>query len=145
MPIKVDFYLLTAASLADSRLFICRLLAKIYKQKQYKVYVYVDSAANAQLLYDSLWTFNDISFVPHQLYSEHAQMTAPIIIGTELPKGEYDILVNLTAEVLADCAGLSRILEIIPNDEELKTAGRKKYKDCLEKDHTLATHKIEQC
>lgn len=143
MPIKVDFYLLQEPSWIESRLFISRLLAKIYKQKQHTVYVHVDSAENAQLLYDSLWTFNDISFIPHQMAAE-TEITAPIVIGTELAKDKYDILMNLTPNAVANHDNVTRILEVIPNDETLKAAGRKKYKHYQKAEYDLTVHNIDE-
>ncbi len=143
MPIKVDFYLLQEPSWFDCRLYICRLLAKIYKQKQHKIYVHVDSAENAQLFYDSLWTFNDISFIPHQMADE-TEITAPIVIGTESPKDQYDILVNLTPNAVVNFDNATRILEIIPNDDALKAAGRKKYKHYQQVECDLSVHNIDE-
>ena len=142
MLIKVDFYLLQEPTWVESRLFICRLIAKIYKQKQHKIYVRVDSAENAQLVYDSLWTFNDISFIPHQM-AEETEITAPIVIGTDAPDGEFDIIMNLTQNA-ADPGNASRILEVIPNDETLKTVGRRKYKHYQAKEYDLSAHNIDE-
>jgi DNA polymerase-3 subunit chi len=119
MPTDIDFYLLPCNSIDECGTLICRLIEKAYNQK-HKIFVYTASAEHTQKFNDLLWTFRDISFVPHP---------GPVQINHTVPTQEYnDILINLTPDPLNFYTNFKRILEIIPNNPELKTAGRKKYK-----------------
>lgn len=119
MATDIDFYLLPYNSIAECGTLICRLIEKAYHQK-HQIYVYTASDKDTKKFDDLLWTFRDISFVPHP---------GPVQISHIIPTQEYnDILINLTPGPLDFYANFNRILEIIPNNPELKTAGRKKYK-----------------
>jgi DNA polymerase III subunit chi len=126
--INVDFYLLSEPSITACGRSVCRLVEKIYKDKK-RVYIYVDSDKTAQYFNDLLWTFGDISFVPHNIYEENINSSVPIQIGcVPDPKNHNEILINLTENVPTSYANFQTLLEIIPGDETLKVSGRKKYK-----------------
>lgn len=119
MPTDIDFYLLPCNSIEECGTLICRLIEKAYHQK-HQIYVYTASEEHTKKFDDLLWTFRDISFVPHP---------GPVQISHTAPAQEYnDILINLTPDPINFYTNFKRILEIIPNNPELKTAGRKKYK-----------------
>jgi DNA polymerase-3 subunit chi len=137
MPTTIDFYLLTYPNMDASSIYICRLSEKAYKT-HHQVYIYTASDEEARKLNELLWTFRDISFVPHSI-----DKPAPIQIGsTKPPTSQNDILINLTPEAPAFYADFNRILEIIPNNTTLKAAGRKKYKYYQEHSCKLKTHNI---
>ena len=142
MPINVDFYLVESFSMVESRPFICRLVEKIYK-KQHKIFIYVASMDDAEHLNTALWTFRDVSFVPHVIYETDPKADAPIQIGyTNPPADADDILINLTAEVPAFFNNFKRVLEIVPSDPELKKISRIKYKQYQQNDCELVMHNI---
>lgn len=140
MPTKVDFYLLAENSITDGRLFICRLIEKIYKQ-QLKCYIYVASKETLQLIDDSLWTFKDVSFVPHHIVGA-MQDDSAVVVGDVVPDKEYDVLVNLTNKAPDFYQNFSRVVEIVPDADDLKAAGRDKYKVYKQNQCELDTHKI---
>lgn len=125
---NVDFYILTEPSITACGKYICRLAETAYQHK-HRVYIYVDSEKTAHYFNDLLWTFGDISFVPHNIYEDNLQSSILIQIGciTE-PEGHIDVLINLTENSSASYMNFKRVLEVIPNDEALKASGRKKYK-----------------
>lgn len=125
---NVEFYLLSEPTIIACGRQICRLVEKTFQHK-YRVYIYVDSEKTAQYFNDLLWTFGDISFVPHNIYEENSANIAPVQIGcAEDPKEHNDILINLTINIPSSYTKFKKIFEIIPNDETLKVSGRKKYK-----------------
>src|SRR3990167_11566410 len=92
---RIDFYLLDIPFSALSH-FVCRLLQKILQQKL-SAYLYVASETEATQWDTLLWTFNDISFLPHALYKKNLAPQAPIYIGHIAPTNTpLDVLVNLT-------------------------------------------------
>jgi len=118
MPTTIDFYLLSYPTMDASE-------------------------HEAQKLNELLWTFRDISFVPHSIDPHSIDKPAPIQIGSTKPHTSHnDILINLTPEIPAFYANFARILEIIPNNTTLKASGRKKYKYYQEHGCKLKTHNI---
>jgi DNA polymerase III subunit chi len=125
---EVAFYLIEVATVADSYSYLCRLLEKIY-QKQHKIYVYLASLEEVQKLYDLLWTFSDISFVPHAIYTMSPDLAAPIQIGIANPPPECtDVLLNLTDTVPEFYKQFKKVIEIVPTFAPLKAKARERYK-----------------
>lgn len=138
---NVDFYLVKEADIANCYAFVCRLVDKAYQQK-HRVYIHTNSAEEAKTLDDLLWTFRDISFIPHGLLEETTTLE-PVRLGYEKhPEAPYDILVNLTQAVPNFYNHYHRILEIVPQASAYKNSSRSKYK--FYKDHSceLVTHDL---
>src|ERR1700722_9636663 len=94
---QIDFYILQQQSSAELWLFACRFLEKTYKLN-HRIFVHLANDADAIKLDQMLWTYRDISFIPHALSKETEAATAPIVLGTQIPETlAVDILVNLTA------------------------------------------------
>ncbi|MES2141659.1 MAG: DNA polymerase III subunit chi [Pseudomonadota bacterium] len=140
---NVNFYLLKTPNQEDVYRVLCRLVDKAYQQQQ-QAYIHASSLQEAQRIDDLLWTFRDISFIPHQL--EEAPPSQPpilITIATEEPKQtNYDILFNLTHTVPHFFSKFSRIIEMVCEEKIYKTHARKKYKVYKEKNCSLTTHNI---
>jgi DNA polymerase-3 subunit chi len=138
--INVDFYLLPEPSIIACGRYICQLVEKEYQNK-HRIYIYVESEKMADYFNDLLWTFSDTSFVPHNIYEDYANSQVPVQVGcVSEPKEHSDILINLTANALSLSLVVQRILEIVPNDEALRAAGRKKYKFYKENGYILNLH-----
>ena len=127
---EIDFYLISD-TIPKARLsFACKLLEKAYT-KQHQIYVHTPDAATANQLNDMLWTFHDISFVPHQIVDEKTQDTPPpIVIGfsNDNPAKHHDILMNLDTNIPIFFKEFDRIIEIVSEDENQKNISRNKYK-----------------
>lgn len=144
MPIRVDFYLIKTPTLQASLDFVCRLIEKIYKQGHH-FYIHTSDYSAAKQLNDSLWTFNDISFIPHALHDVALNSTqkTPILIGhDENTKCSGEILVNLTSRIPDFFAQFSRIIEIIPSQDELQQSGRERFKIYRSHNCELFTHDL---
>ncbi|WP_218813876.1 DNA polymerase III subunit chi [Rickettsiella endosymbiont of Dermanyssus gallinae] len=140
---NVDFYLLNTASKQDSYRFLCRLVEKAYQQQNH-AYIHTSSLEEAQCLDDLLWTFRDISFIPHQIGETSDALFPPsILIGTDKPKQQSaDILFNLTQEAPPFFSQFSRIIEVVCEEKDHKIQARKKYKVYKEQNCPLTTHNI---
>ncbi|GAB4393863.1 MAG: DNA polymerase III subunit chi [Gammaproteobacteria bacterium] len=143
MATQVDFYLLQNAIGKDAcEQFACRLLNKIYRQNQQAAVLLTDSHS-AEQFNDLLWTFNDISFVPHRLVTENNP--APIVLGWSLdsfPADLHTLIINLTNQALVSTTTLQRIIEIVASDPNSKQAGRTRYRAYQQQAYTLHTHTI---
>lgn len=139
----VDFYLLNTSSKQDSYRFLCRLVEKAYQQQNH-AYIHTGSLEEAQYLDDLLWTFRDISFIPHQIgETSNALFLPSILIDTDNPKQHTaDILFNITQEPPLFFAKFSRIIEVVCEEKEHKIQARKKYKIYKEQNCLLTTHNI---
>ncbi len=141
---RVDFYLLANEAVANQMPTACRLIEKAY-QAGLKVYIHTHSIEQASQLDVMLWTFRDISFVPHALYESETARAAPVIIGhTQQPSEPYDLLVNLTDTIPNFYQKFQRIIEIVANHEAAKQLARAHYKSYKEAGCELHSHQLEK-
>jgi len=123
---RVDFYVLKSAAAKQRWTFACRLTEKAY-QRDLRVAIVSGTLADARALDDLLWTFNERSFIPHQVcLDEHSLDPATKVYLTALPTmvPSADLLVNLTDRLPAHWERYARIAEIIDADEERRRMGR---------------------
>ena len=124
---RVDFYILQNESSRDFT--VCRLCEKAYRQGG-RIYIHADSHQHAKALDDLLWTYRDGSFLPHQLANtvQRQGIEPAILIGWNGPAPtDRQILVNLAAEVPDFYTTFERILDIVNQEQTIKTAGRKRF------------------
>lgn len=146
---KAAFYLL-AAPLAKMRdLYVCRLVEKAY-QNELKVYVYANSLVETQTIDTQLWTFRDISFVPHKIYTANdSSSSLPLHLPSTLigcidpPSGYNEVLINLTSTVPTFFADFSHIIEVVPNDENLRQIAREHREQYKESGYETVIHEIQ--
>jgi DNA polymerase-3 subunit chi len=143
---RVDFYVLKSAAAKQRWTFACRLTEKAY-QRDLRVAIVSDTLADARALDDLLWTFNERSFIPHQVcLDEHSLDPATKVYLTALPTmvPSADLLVNLTARLPAHWERYTRIAEIIDADEERRRMGRERFKSYRDLKVTLETHQLDE-
>lgn len=138
----VAFYILQDDQETGREQFACRLTAKAYQQ-QYSVYIHTDNEAHARRLDDYLWTYDDISFIPHSLLDEPHDPPPPVQIGWQHnPPQRHQVLINLSQAVPSFFQQYERIIEIVPNNEPAKTQARERYKHYQQHHSSLTSHKI---
>ncbi|MDR1057540.1 MAG: DNA polymerase III subunit chi [Coxiellaceae bacterium] len=126
---KIAFYILNNdSSLKGRALYTCRIIEKAYFNN-HKIYIHTSNQEEAQNFDLQLWTFSDISFIPHEIYSLNSNLDVPITIGygEEITPEQKDILVNLTSEVVHSYQHFNHLIEVIPNDDQLKTLARQRF------------------
>ena len=134
---RTDFYIL--ADNTDLSRFVCNITSKAWKQG-HSLHILVDSKEQANTLDDLLWTFQDISFVPHALESDPQSEIMPITIGWEdKPKGD-DVLVNLTETVPASASTYQRIVEFVAGNDSMRQQARQRYKQYRESGFEMHSH-----
>lgn len=140
----VDFYLLNTLAQEDVYRFICRLVDKAYLLQK-RIYIKVNSDQEGQRLDEILWTFRDISFIPHCYLgiSSGFDPMLPVNIAIDKP-GELDaeILFNLSHEVPSYFPEFSRIIEVVSEQKENKYQSRQKYKFYKAQNCQVTTHNI---
>ncbi|HEY8538413.1 MAG TPA: DNA polymerase III subunit chi [Steroidobacteraceae bacterium] len=141
---RVDFYVLSDAG-SDARLrFACRLAEEAVDQGQ-RVYLQTSSMAEALRLDELLWTFNDRSFLAHEIATaagpSHPRVM--VLLGeSEAPPTHRDVLINLSGRVPDDLDAYGRIAEIVDPDPERKQLSRERYKQYRARGCTLETHNV---
>lgn len=139
----IDFYILETTSEQDRYQFACKLAEKIFRQKQ-KAFFLTPSIEDSKNLDNLLWSFRPSSFIPHQIIqnSTHSLFDQILISNQDIPGSWSGILVNLTQELAPNIKKLSRIIEIIDNNEVSLTKGRQRYRHYKKMNLSPDTHKI---
>lgn len=125
---KINFYLLNDGQSTEQYVFACRLCEKILSQKL-KTYIHTDTQEQAQYLDDLLWSYRPESFLPHCMVDIELDEDVSIVIGyADKFLEKSDVLINLSQDIPEFHTNFSRIVEIIPSDDEAKAQGRLRWK-----------------
>lgn len=147
MSSTVNFYIMKDAGY-DARLaFCCRLVETIHG-RGHSIYIHAADEAMAQELDELLWSFRPESFIPHMIVgTDVEEEEVPVLIGYQGSLDEtycsnYEVLLNLHAEVPDFHAHFSRIAEIISADEACKASGREHWQFYKDKAFDLQAHEV---
>jgi len=139
---RVDFYVLSQEGGDARQRFACRLAEKAVEQGN-RVYMQAASLAEAQRLDDLLWTFNERSFLPHELGTAPSHEKVMLLVGDAVaPPTHRQLLINLTDVLPAEMDSYSRIAEIVAPDPERKRLSRERYKAYREHGCELESHNV---
>lgn len=138
---KVDFYILSGGGESGHTHYTCRLAEKAYKLK-HRIYIHVDNGVEAQQLDELLWTFNQDSFVPHELVTNDAP-DSPVTIGfnDQAPQG-YGLLINLSQDIPEFYKQFDRVAEVVADADALRQTSREHFRFYREQGVTPDTHQI---
>ena len=140
---RIDFYIIEDGSEEATETFICRLTEKAWSQNN-AVYMHTLDEQQATKYDELLWTFNEESFVPHQLAAtENNEKT--VLIGyktTAETPSHHDVLINLNYESPSFFSQFERVAEIITTDETSRIKGRERYQFYRDRGYALETHKM---
>ena len=159
---RVDFYVLKSSTAKQRWTFACRLTEKAYL-RDLKVVLLSETAVDARTLDEMLWTFNERSFVPHELHGEPPAVgvaapaagtaapfagvaaSAPVRLTRDLDIIDTaDLLVNLSDRLPARWERFSRVAEIIDADDERRRLGRERFKAYRELKVPVETHQLDE-
>ena len=136
---RADFYILKGNTTASR--FSCSIASKAWS-RGHSIYIVTTDKDAAAKLDDLLWTFQDISFLPHATIDDEPE-GAPVIIGwpgVEPPRA--DVMINLT-ESIPDCADkYDRVIEIIAEEPLQRDRGRERYKSYRDMGFEMFNHDI---
>jgi DNA polymerase-3 subunit chi len=142
---RVDFYVLKTSTAKERWTFACRLTEKAYL-RDLKVVLVSETADDARVIDELLWTFNERSFVPHDILRDQPSFDAstPVRLTFDLDAVEAaDLLVNLSGSLPARLERFSRIAEIIDADDERRRLGRERFKAYRELKLPVETHQLD--
>ena len=123
---QVDFYVLARASQSAERL-ACRLAMMAWEQGHAVAVLTADEDA-AGALDEIMWDFPPGRFLPHGRGLSDAEN--PVGIGSldsAIPAGR-DVVINLADTAVPEPDRFSRLLEIVPAEEQRRQASRIKYR-----------------
>jgi DNA polymerase III subunit chi len=142
--VRVDFYVLSEDA-PDARLrWACRLAEQAAEQGS-RVYLQTIDQGDARRLDELLWTYNDRSFLPHEIFSggEPSHARVMVLLGDAAPPPSHrQLVVNLTEAVPAGLDQYERVAEIVDVDPERKRTARERYKQYRERGCTLESHNV---
>ncbi len=141
---RVDFYVLSDDA-PDARLRVaCRLIEKAF-DAGLRVYAQTASLPDAQRLDELLWTFNDRTFIPHEVLEGDAATHEKVMVligSADAPASHRQLLVNLSNALPNELERFDRIAEIVDVDPENKRLSRERYKAYRERGCSLETHNL---
>jgi DNA polymerase III subunit chi len=142
--VRVDFYVLSDDA-PDARLrWACRLAEQAAEQGS-RVYLQTIDQGEARRLDELLWTYNDRSFLPHEIFSggEPSHARVLVLLGDAAPPPSHrQLVVNLTEAIPAGLEQYERVAEIVDVDPERKRTARERYKHYRERGCQLESHNV---
>ncbi len=139
---QVDFYVLKDASEQERLRFACRLTEKIVRMDK-KVFIHTASSSQTHQLDDLLWTFQQGSFVPHEVFQVEQEHPAPVQLSHDAePTVGDDVLINLATDVPLFFSQFERVAELVNQQSDTRTQGRKRYGFYRDRGYPLKTHEI---
>lgn len=131
---QVDFYRLTSEDPKEINKTVCQFVEKFYQSKQ-SIYLYCATKEQADMFDELLWTFKDLSFIPHECAMESQTFEVLKVyigfVGSPEPKSTFDVLINLTEtayDFSKKISPISHVIEFVPNDSKTRSTAREKYK-----------------
>lgn len=139
---RVDFYILPEHGRQDRSHFACVLTMKAWHAGN-RVCLLSDTREQAADLDELLWTFRDISFVPHALADSDTVADVPVVLSwNDYPAEQTDVLINLGDAIPSAADKFVRIMEIVGGDTSERQRARDRYRQYREQSHELHNHEI---
>lgn len=147
---QVDFYILKNAPLKKAEFFVCQLTEKAFK-KGHKIHIHTADTLQTQRLDKLLWSYNELSFLPHVVISskeeidEKMKVNTPIHISNEQDQALInDVLINLKVEIPVFYTQFARIAEFVTGDSQQQQAARLRYRQYQKQGYTVNSHEVNR-
>jgi DNA polymerase-3 subunit chi len=142
MSARADFYLVAKPRFRGQPLLLVCELAKRCHGTGKPTLVLCASAAQAEELDDLLWSFEEDSFIEHQIAGlDEDEAEVPVLLvppGIDTPL--RPLVINLRAE--AAPAGFERVLEVVPDDAAAREPLRERWKQYRARGLVLDKHDL---
>ena len=145
---RVDFYIISDSNPQSEDVIACRLAEKALAQ-DYKILILGQNTKHLQTLDEKLWTFSELSFIPHEILNNpisdsapHAQQLKVVLSDDDSISGQANLLINLSGKVPDNFSNFERIAEIVPAKEQDRQQSRSRFKQYREKNCELKTHNL---
>jgi DNA polymerase-3 subunit chi len=135
---RIDFYQLPAQQHNHDRV-VCQLCQKAYDSNQFTLLL-TQTPEQSKHLDRQLWTFNDDSFVPHDI-QESDDLKTPVLIQNEpQPRGDRQLLINLSNSIPGYFAQFERVIELVTEDN--RQQAREHYNYYRERGYPLKHYNL---
>ncbi len=140
---RIDFYILHPECRQSEEQLVCILAQKAVQQRNL-TYVHAADRAQADRIDDLMWTFRDISFLPHEQSDGNPHPDTPVLIGHGEPSiNIHDVMINLAHPTPGFFSRFERVCEIVDNQPEKRRQARERYRFYQERGYMLFTHEIK--
>ncbi len=138
---RVSFYIVPEREVYP---FLCRFTDKVYRMG-HKVYIHT-LPEHAHYVDELLWQLEPEHFVPHGLIDENLVPPPPVQIGFGAPHPHWnsDVLINLAPEVPNFFQKFQRIVEVVPQDNHIKTYTRNHYRFYHQQGLPIQSHDLTE-
>ena len=139
---SIDFYF----NAGDRLGVACRLAGKALLQRK-RVLIYAPQPEQAQKIDRLLWTSPAVSFIPHCYAHDPLAASTPVLIAAAAEpmtpaSAGCDVLLNLAAECPPFFERHERLLEVVAQDDEGKSAGRARYAFYRDRGYAIRNHDL---
>jgi len=141
---QVDFYILQNAQIANTEQFTCLLAEKAFK-KGHTVHIQTNNAQQTERMDKLMWTYNDMSFLPHVMMGDVLQEDTPIHISHNSESASItDVLINLRSEVPMFYEQFNRVAEIVSADPQQRQLARQRYRQYKTQGLEVTSHDVNR-
>ena len=128
----------------DNRLAIVFKLITMALKRKMVIHIHTTDENESKSLDEFLWKHQRSSFIPHTIASNtDPQSGLEISIGHDYePMQHCDYLINLSSDRPEYFSRYLKFAEILDTNEEILTAGRKRYAFYRERGYTLEYHQL---
>ena len=102
--------------------------AAVARSEGHEIHIHTGSSEEAMTLDDMLWTFRDVSFLPHDLVQAGDPRGEPITIGWHEQAPGGDMLINLAPDVPPFAGSFAFVVEPVPGQPDLKQQARARFR-----------------
>ncbi len=139
---EINFYVSKDEGL-QHRLAIAYRLVNLAIQRKLSIHIHTDNEETSKKLDDYLWTKENCSFIPHTVIINDQSLNNEIYISHDFePISNCDYLINLSNQRPAFFSRFSKVAEILDTNDEILTAGRKRYSFYRDRGYTLGYHQL---
>ena len=122
---RIDFYQLNPDRHRYDQV-VCQLCQKAYDKKQTTLLL-TQNPQQSQHLDQRLWTYRDDSFLPHDCEEVEGLVTPILIHDNPEPRGDRQLLINLSATVPDYFAQFERVIELVTGDNKIQAREHYSY------------------
>ncbi len=135
---QVEFHVAPPQGRRAHDSYVCELIERAWRAGR-AVHVHCADAAAVSALDDLLWTFRDVSFVPHAVAGAEGASLVRVQLGAGSGAPAItEVLVNLDHEVPAFFSQFEQVIETSGADEESRRHARLRYRFYKDRGYPIA-------
>jgi len=136
----IDFYF----NAADRLQVACRLAGKALAQRK-RLLIYAPQPDTAQRIDRILWTWPATGFVPHCFAHDPLATETPVLIASDDAAPDAgELLLNLDESCPPHFERFERLLEVVGQDDDARSAGRERYRYYRDRGYPIRNHDLVQ-